>query len=104
MAAREINSLIRALREQCQAEPLAEKRLLAPSLRVGYQWLDQVARSGQPALNLRVTTLPGLALELASREMERQGVSFLRGMAAEVLVDRLLTRLGQAGRGDLSGL
>ena len=104
MAAREINSLTRALREQCRAEPLAEKRLLAPSLRVGYQWLDQVARSGQPALNLRVTTLPGLALELASREMERQGVSFLRGMAAEVLVDRLLTRLGQAGRGYLSGL
>ena len=76
---------------------LEEKWLLAPSLRVGFQWLDAVTRSGRPVLNARVKTLAGMALELAAPEMERRGVSLLRGIRAELLVDGVLARLRRKG-------
>lgn len=92
------SQFIENLREICRSRILDEKWLLTPSLRLGYQWVDQVARSGQPALNVRVKTLRQMALELAAEEMERLGVSLIGRTAQEVLVGRILSRL-QAVRG-----
>ena len=99
-----MNRLTRELREVCRKHVLEEKWLLAPSLRVGFQWVDRIARTGQPVLNLRVKTLLHTALELASPEMDRRGLSLLRGVRAEVLADRIFRRLKGFGDGYLTAL
>ena len=92
-----INRLAESIKGFCAAHVLEEKWLLAPSLRIGFQWLDAVTRSGQPVLNARVKTITGLALEIAAPEMERRDLSMLRGVRAELLVDGLLARLREKG-------
>ncbi len=101
-----LNRLARELAAALKERPLQEKRLLAPSLRVGYQWLDAVARAGRPTLNARVTTLYHLALELAAPAMQADGLTLLRGMREEVIAALVFSRLRKAarGRGYLSGL
>ena len=56
-----------SLAKTCQENLLTEKWLIAPSLRVGHQWLEAIVRGGQPAVNVRVNTIKGLALDLAAR-------------------------------------
>jgi len=97
MATNLVNSLAGSIGELCAGHTLEEKWLLAPSLRVAFQWLDAVTRSGRPVLNLRVKTIAGMALEVAAPEMERRGLSMLRGIRAEMLTDELLARLREKG-------
>ncbi len=104
MTMRDLNRLTTALRDICRDKVLEEKWLLAPSLRVGFQWLDSVARSGQPVLNVRVKTLQQVVLEVVAIEMDRRGLTFLRGVRFEVLVDRLFGRLRARGGGYTTGL
>ena len=104
MVERDLNRLTTALRDICRDRVLEEKWLLAPSLRVGFQWLDSVARSGQPVLNVRVKTFQQMVLELVATEMDRRGLAFLRGVRFEVLVDRLFERLRARGGGYTTGL
>jgi ATP-dependent helicase/nuclease subunit B len=89
----ETNLLARELGTICREHVLEEKLLLAPSLRTGYQWLDAVALAGQPVLNARVTSLLHLALELAAPAMDRDGLTFLRGLAEEVVTARVFASL-----------
>jgi len=56
---------------------LREKVLIASSLRVGHQWVDAVVRDGQPAVNVRINTMKGLALDLAAPEMADKGASLI---------------------------
>jgi RecB family exonuclease len=98
------NRLIQSLSELCAERVLDDKVLLAPSLRVGMQWLDAVARGGQPVLNFRVETLRGFALGLATPAMEERGLTLLRGMRAEVLIDRLFAALPDREHGYVTGL
>ena len=92
-----INRLTEGLGDLCAERVLAEKWLLAPSLRAGFQWLDAVTRAGRPVVNARVKTLPGMALELAAPEMERRGLSLVGGMRAELLTDGILARMREEG-------
>ena len=55
-------------------------------------------------LNARVKTLQHMVLDLASGEMAREGLTFLRGVGVEVLVDRVFGRLRAAGSGYTTGL
>jgi len=57
-----LNQLVREIRSFCASHMLEEKWLLAPSRRVGQQWLDTVVRSGQPVLNVHVESPETLAL------------------------------------------
>jgi hypothetical protein len=99
------NRLTEALRAVCAKHALAEKWLLAPSRRVGMQWLDAVARSGQPVLNVRVESPQTMALlRLAAPALDREGLTFLRGLRREVLVGRLFAQLRERGEGYLSTL
>jgi PD-(D/E)XK nuclease superfamily len=98
-----INRLAESISELCTAHLYEEKWLLAPSLRAGFQWLDTVTRSGRPVINARIKTVAAMALELAAPEMQRQGLSLLRGMRSELLVDGVLARL-RAGGGYLARL
>jgi len=100
----ELNTLCTALREACAEAPLREKWLVAPTIRIGIQWLDAVARAGQPVLQVHVKTLPGVALGLASAVMEDRGVELLRGLRRDVVVDRVFGRLEGRGARYLAGV
>ncbi len=84
------NRLIASLAEVCRERLLAEKWLLAPSVRIGHQWLQCVARTGQPAVNVRTKTLRSLAIDLAGPLLAQRGVSLLSPLAGTVLVQQLL--------------
>ncbi len=85
-----LNRLLNDLSEVLERNRTGEKWIMAPSLRTGFQWLDRLAWHGVPVLNARVKTFPALALELCSPEMEKQGLSYLRGLSAEVLADKII--------------
>jgi len=72
---------------------LEEKRLVAPSLRVGQQWLDAVACAGAPILNARITTFINLALEISAVEMEQKGLTYMRPRRADMLAGYILEKL-----------
>lgn len=93
-----MNTFTAALAAQCAARPLDEKRLVAPSRRVGNQWLDAVARAGQPVLNARVETLRSLAVGLAAPALARAGLAVAPRRAELLLVDRALRGLLREGR------
>jgi ATP-dependent helicase/nuclease subunit B len=84
-----------ALAKSCRKHLLREKWLLTPSYRVGRQWLDVVARSGQPVVNVRLKTLPALALELAGPSLARDGLQPLSPLGRLVVVGRLLRQQGE---------
>jgi len=87
-----MNVLIRALADVCRERLLDEKWVIAPSLRVGHQWLDAVARGGQAVANARAKTLLHLALELASPVLARDGRRLVGTLEGEVLVGRAWAR------------
>lgn len=85
-----MHTLARSLTEICRVNLLAEKWLLSPSLRVGNQWLETVARSGQPCLNVHVKTLLSLAIDLAAPQMAERGVELAPPHACVLLIERAL--------------
>ncbi len=93
-----MNTFIAALAAQCASRPIDEKRLIAPSRRVGNQWLDAAARSGRPMLNVRVETLRSLAVDLAAPALARGGLTVAPRRGAQLLIDRVLRALLREGR------
>ena len=84
------NPLLGELAEIARTELLATKWLLAPSIRVGNEWLERIVRNGQPAVGFRVLTLPHLAMDLAAGRFAAEKVSLVPEFAATLLIDHLL--------------
>lgn len=91
------NKLIQGLSNICQAQPLAEKWLIVPSLRVGHQWIQQVARSGQSVLNLHLKTMNLMAFELASSVLATEGLEIASRPARILLVDQVFRECASRG-------
>ncbi|MFV1967417.1 MAG: PD-(D/E)XK nuclease family protein [Pirellulaceae bacterium] len=89
--------LVDALAEVCRQHLLAEKWLLAPSLRVGHQWVTTVTRTGQPVVNVHIKTLKSIALDLAARDVSTNNLRLLAGRAGPMLIDRVFQRLKVQG-------
>jgi ATP-dependent helicase/nuclease subunit B len=87
------NIFILNLAAICRDHFLDEKWLLAPNRRVGNQWVEQVARTGQPAVNLRVLPFRSLVLELSGTDAG----NLLSGRGCEILVSRVLKDLRELG-------
>lgn len=87
------NTFITNLAAICREHLLAEKWLIAPNRRVGNQWVEQVARSGQPGVNLRVTTVRGLVMELSDSTPGK----LISARGAEILISRVLQDLREQG-------
>jgi len=64
-----MNIFIEKLTEACREHRVSEKWLIAPSLRVGHQWLDQVTRTGGPVLNVHVMTIRSLAMKVLAPQL-----------------------------------
>lgn len=80
--------LIEELGRVCRERPLEEKVLLAPSLAVGHQLAERLARSGTPWINLRVETPRTLAHALVGPELAREGRRLLSRAQALALVEQ----------------
>ena len=88
------NIFIQNLARICSEHLIREKWLLAPNRRVGNQWVEQVARTGQPVVNLRIMPVRSLVLELAGSAPG----SLLSRRGAEILVSRVLQTLREKER------
>ena len=64
-----MNTFIEKLAEACREYRVSEKWLIAPSLRVGHQWLDGVTRAGGPVLNMHVLTIRSLAMKILAPQL-----------------------------------
>lgn len=84
-----LNKLHEEISRLCREHPLEEKWLIAPSRRVGYQWLDAVTRGGQAAVNVRVQTLAAMAMLLAGGKMLQANVKLLSPRVGAVLIGQL---------------
>lgn len=83
--------------------PWAEKRLLAPSLRAGRQWTQQAARLGGGLLNVRVTTLKRLAVDLTQDRRQCLNVQLLSHRGHRLLVEGVWRQLRKdRPRGELA--
>ncbi|MBN1256217.1 MAG: hypothetical protein JXA52_00775, partial [Planctomycetes bacterium] len=91
MQSRQLNHFLTNLRAFCAGEKVARKLLLAPSRRIGRQWLEAITRSGQPVLNLQMDELRYIIIQEVSPELARQGLTLIRRRQRELLLDRLFT-------------
>ncbi len=87
-----MNKFLDELSGLCRDHLLEQKCLLVPNLRTGHQWLESVARSGRPVINLQIKTLRGLAMDLAGPELLRNGLTPLSKLAAVFLMERVWAR------------
>jgi hypothetical protein len=88
-----LNRLTQSLADVCRQHLLTEKWLVAPSLRVGHQWLETMARGGQPAVNVLIKTVKSLAIDLAAPEMASRGMTLAPNRAGTLLIDRVVRNL-----------
>ncbi len=94
-------SLIEILRE---LPPIYEKHLIAPSIRIGNQWLEAIARSDKPVINVKVGTLRHLAMDIALPKMESLGLSYLGNIGTELIVNHIFENLRKKGENYLTGI
>lgn len=87
-----MNTFLSELSRICAENIFREKWLMAPSVRIGHQWVDRLALAGTPLLNLRIKTFKGTALDIAGPEMARRGVSLISDLGGTIFIDRILHR------------
>jgi ATP-dependent helicase/nuclease subunit B len=80
---------------QCRKHLFHRKWVIAPSLRVGNQWLDTLARNGNSILNATIKTIKGAAVETAIGEIANSGRAVISNTALMVLTDVILQKLRQ---------
>lgn len=64
--------------------------LVAPSRRVGNEWIETLSRTGRPTANLHVTTLSALAYDIVSDALAAQKLTLAPRRARLVAVEQLL--------------
>ncbi len=101
----DMNLLNNQLARICNDYRIITKWLIAPSMRIGFQWLDNVTLAGQPVLNIRVKTLQRTALDLSISELDRTGKTYLGRLGAELLVSSIFMKLKEGvGQGYFTAL
>jgi ATP-dependent helicase/nuclease subunit A len=70
--------------------PLPATWLVAPSRRVGNEWIETLSRTGHPTVNLHVTTLSALAYDIVSESLTRKSLTLAPRRARLVAVEQLL--------------
>jgi ATP-dependent helicase/nuclease subunit B len=80
--------LIEELALVCAERPLDEKVLIVPSLSIGHEVVERLAREGHPWMNLRVETVRTLAHGLVGVDLAREGRRLLSRAQALALVEQ----------------
>ena len=81
------------LRELCAQFPLREKIVVVPSLAIGHQIGDALARSGTPWINLRFETTRTIADAVVGLDLAREGTSVVSRAQALALIERACDRV-----------
>lgn len=98
-----MNGIPRQVAEACAKNPLDRKWLVAPSLRVGHQWILQAV--GERGLfDIEPRTMAGVATELAAPAMAAAGLAGVSTRAGTMLIDSILARLRGKGESYLLSL
>jgi hypothetical protein len=92
-----MQTIIDDITKYCAVNILREKWLIAPNLRIGNQWSDWVAKK-QPILNLRIYTLPTLAMEIASTTLRTRNQRLLSSDEASLLMLEAFSKLKQESK------
>lgn len=80
--------MLQRLRTVCAEFPLREKIVVVPSLAIGHQIGDALARSGTPWIHLRFETTRTIADAVVGLELAREGVSVVSRAQALAIVER----------------
>ena len=99
-----MNRLHESLYIVCKQRVFDEKILLAPSLRIGHQWLDGVSMGGGTPVNVRVSTLKGLVIRIAESRRTAVGATVMNAMRGEYLIGSLFRELSVEENGYLLSL
>ena len=81
----------------CSDNLLHLKWLLAPSHRVGHQWIEALVRNGQSVVNLRPTTVLRLAIDIVGFEMAEDGLTLASRSVGPLVVDATWDQLSSDG-------
>lgn len=81
----------------CAAHLLDTKWLLAPSHRVGHQWIESLVRRGQAVVNLHPTTLLRLGLDLIGSELAVEKLTLASGELGPLIVEAAWNQLQPEG-------
>ncbi len=92
------NRFIRDLTAALRENPLRETTLLAPSYRVGRQWLDRAALLGGGVTNARATPLARLMLDFAQPRLAKAGARPGRIEEKTRLIGLALSNMAAANR------
>jgi RecB family exonuclease len=95
-----MNKTIQALSDVIKENPLEEKLLFIPSYSIGHQVGEDLARSGTPWINLRVTTPSDYAQEIVSLELSAQGIRLIGPYERLIIVEKLYRDSAGSGRKD----
>jgi ATP-dependent helicase/nuclease subunit B len=87
----------RTLSRICAANVLNAKWLIAPSHRIGHQWIERLVRGGQGVANLHVTTLLGFAMSVAVEELAFRKMALAGSVAGPLVVAQACKRLPADG-------
>jgi len=85
-----MDNKIKFLSEICAQHRLHEKILFVPSYSVGHQIGENLARNSGSWINLRVTTVTGLAMDLAFPEMIGKNLRLIDAQESLLILERLL--------------
>jgi ATP-dependent helicase/nuclease subunit A len=64
--------------------------LVAPSRRVGLQWVETLVRSGHPVVNLQITTISALAFNVIAAKLSTESLLVASPRAKVAIIERLL--------------
>lgn len=91
-----MSQLIDKIIQVCSDHPLAEKWLLAPTLRVGWQWIDAATKQGRPLVNVHCKTIQGAVLDAVTPHLVKHGLRFASRMHGVLLLESIWRRLDPA--------
>ncbi len=99
-----MNQILDCLTDLCKNRKFHEKWLIAPSLRIGRQWLDSLTLFGANPINFHLKTIRGLAFQLAAGEMEKRKKRLVSGIGLRVMADLAIRKIITGGARYFDGL
>ncbi|MDP8243172.1 MAG: PD-(D/E)XK nuclease family protein [Candidatus Hinthialibacter antarcticus] len=88
-----MNLIVQTIVQMCADHPLQEKWLLAPTLRVGWQWIDAATKQGRPLVNLHCKTIQGAVLDAITPYLVKQELRFASRMRGVMLIESIWRQL-----------
>ena len=90
-----MSGLIQQIVQYCQRNPLEEKWLFSPNLRIGWQWIDAASRSGETLVNLHCKTIQRTVLDAITPYMLQRGLRFTSRWHGVLLIESVWRSLEQ---------